>query len=66
MKRTYIDIRDRNEGGKSIKTYIFKGDVSTIVVSMRQIEVIEMENNGRTTLIKLEEDRAFSIRNWGN
>ena len=66
MKRTYIDIRDRNKSGQVVKTHIFRGDVSLIVVSMRQIEVIEMEKDARSTVISLEENHAFSVRNWGN
>ena len=66
MKRTFIDIRDRDQNCKIIKTYKFRGDVSIIVVSLKSFQVIELENSNKTTTIELEDNHAFSVRNWGN
>ena len=66
MARLYIDIRDRSQSGKVIKTYIFRGDASLIVTNMKRIEVIEHEKKSKSTYIDLEENHAFSVRNWGN
>lgn len=68
MARLYIDIRDRSQSGKVIKTYIFRGDASLIVTNMKRIEVIEHEkkSKSKSTYIDLEDSHAFSVRNWGN
>ena len=65
MARLYIDIRDRKQSGKVVKTLIFKGDASIIVTNLKRIEVIEHEKH-KSTLIDLEENNVFSVRNWGN
>lgn len=65
MKKTYFRIRDI-KSGQIVKTLIFKGDVSIIVTSMNLITVIEHESDQKTTPIKLTEDQAFSVANWGN
>ena len=65
MKKTFIDIRDR-KSAKVKKTIIFKGDVSIIVSNMKELLIIEHENNQKSNNIDLQEDEAFSVRNWGN
>ena len=66
MARLYIDIRDRKQSGKVVKTLIFRGDASIIVTNLKCIEVIEHEKQSKSTMIDLTEYQAFSVRNWGN
>ena len=65
MKKTFIEIRDK-KSAKVKKTIIFKGDVSIIVSNMKGLMIIEHENNQKNNNIDLQEDEAFSVRNWGN
>lgn len=60
----YIDIRDKNDNGKIIKTHKFSGDVSLICVSLRNIRVIEHRKNKQSD-IPLADNEVYSIRNWG-
>ena len=62
----YIDIRDKKQAGKIVRTYKFSRDVSLIVTSMDSILVIEHTKIQKNTIIHLSADEGFSVRNWGN
>ena len=65
MKRTFFRIRDI-KSGKIESTQIFYGDVSIVVTSMKLITVIEHNKDQKTTQIRLTDNQAFSVGNWGN
>ena len=66
MKRLYIDIRDKAQNNKIVRTYIYKVDTSIIVTSLQRLMIIEHERNSKTTYIDLSDTEVFSVRNWGN
>ena len=61
----YIDIRNKTESGKVIRTHKFGGDVSLICASSKYIRVIEHKKNKQSD-IPLTDNEVYSIRNWGN
>ena len=66
MKRTYIDIRDSEQVRKIVKTLIFKGDVSVIIIAKNRFMVIEHEEKHRSETYEIKETETFNVRNWGN
>ena len=66
MARVFIDIWDKAQENKVVKTYVFHGDTSVIVTALKRIMVIEHEiRGGHTTYIDLNETKVISVRNWG-
>ena len=66
MARVFIDVRDKAQENKVVKTYVFHGDTSVIVTALKRIMIIEHEvRGGHTIYIDLGETEVISVRNWG-
>lgn len=66
MARVFIDVRDKAQNNKVVRTYVFKGDTSVIITGLNRIMIIEHENKGgKNTYLDLAETEVISVRNWG-